>query len=132
MSQQNVEIVRRVFDVYTQGGFAAVAEFIHPEFEMRQLANHFLSGTFRGADAAESMTDFMRHFEDFHAQAEAFIDARDDRVVVAIRERGRPRGATIELDQLFGVVYTLREGKIARMEWYDSPADALKAAGLAE
>jgi hypothetical protein len=49
---------------------------------------------------------------------------------VAVRERGRPRGGTVELDQLFGIVYTLRDGKVARMEWFDSPADALKAVGI--
>jgi ketosteroid isomerase-like protein len=130
VSREKVEIVRRMFEAYAQGGFAAAAKFTHPDFEMRQLAEHFLSGTFRGADAAESMTDFTLHFEDFRADAEEFIDGGDDRVVVAIRERGRPRGATVELDQLFGVIYTLRDGKVARMEWFHSPAEALKAAGL--
>jgi ketosteroid isomerase-like protein len=119
-----------MFEAWMQGGFDAVADFVHRDFEMRQLAHHFLSGTFRGADAARSMTDFMLHFEDFRADAEEFIDAGDDRVVVAIRERGRPSGATIEIDHLFGIVYTLREGKVARMEWYDSPAGAVKAVGL--
>ena len=132
MSRENVEIVRRMLDAYTQGGFAAVAEFVHPDFEMRQIATHFLGGTFRGADAAKSMTDFTRHFEDFRADPEEFIDAGDDRVVVALRESGRPRGATVELDQLFGIVYTLRDGKIAYMEWFNSPAEALKAVGLEE
>jgi ketosteroid isomerase-like protein len=130
VSRENVEIVRRMFDAYAQGGFAAAAKFTHRDFEMRQLPDHFLGGTFRGADAAQSMTDFTLYFEDFRADAEEFIDGGDDRVVVAIRERGRPRGATVELDQLFGVIYTLRDGKVARMEWFDSPAEALKAAGL--
>jgi ketosteroid isomerase-like protein len=132
VSQENVEIVQRVFAAYAEGGFASVAEFIHPDFEMRQMAHHFLSGTYRGTNAAKSMTDFTRHFEDFRADPEEFRDAGDDRVVVAIRERGRPRGGTVELDQLFGVVYTLRDGKIAYMEWFNSPAEALKAVGLEE
>jgi hypothetical protein len=36
----------------------------------------------------------------------------------------------IEFDELWGTVYTLRDGKVARMEWFDSPAEALNAVGL--
>lgn len=56
------------------------------------------------------------------------IDAAGDRVVVVFRERGRPRGGSIELDQRFGILYTLREGKVVRMEWFDSPEEVLAAA----
>jgi ketosteroid isomerase-like protein len=132
MSQENVEIVRRMHRAWTEGGFPAVAEFTHPDFEMRQMAHHFLGGTYRGADAARSMTDFTLYFEDFRAEPEEFIDIGNNRVVVAIRERGRPHGATVELDQVFGVIYTLRDGKLAYMEWFNSPAEALEAARRTE
>jgi ketosteroid isomerase-like protein len=48
-------------------------------------------------------------------------------VVVAFRERGRARGS-VELEQVFGILYTLRDGRIARMQWFDSPEEALAAA----
>ena len=35
---------------------------------------------------------------------------------------------SIELDQRFGILYTLRDGKIVRMEWFDSFDEALAAA----
>jgi ketosteroid isomerase-like protein len=128
-----VEIVRRMLGAWSEGGFAALAPFAHPDFEMRQMAQHpFAAGTFQGAEAARSMADFMRHFDDFRADIEDIVDGGDDRVVVAVRERGRPRGATIEIDHLFGIVYTLRERKVARMEWFDNPAEALRAVGLEE
>jgi ketosteroid isomerase-like protein len=130
LSQENVELVRAMLKAWTESGFPAMAEFAHPDFEMRQMAQHFLSGTYRGADATKSMTDFIRHFEDFGAEVEDVIDAGDDRVVVAVREHGRPRGGTVEMEQLFGVVYTLRDRKVLRMEWFDSPAAALRAVGL--
>jgi ketosteroid isomerase-like protein len=122
-------MVRRMLEAYARGGFAAVAEFTHPNFEMRNPPTHPHGGTFLGAEAAgRSMTDFMKSFEDFSAEAEDVIDAGGDRVAVAVRERGRPRGGSVELDHLFGILYTLRDGKVARMEWFHSLEEALAEA----
>jgi len=73
-----------------------------PDFEMRFQASHPLAGTFRGPrDATKAMAEWTQSFEGFSREAEEFIDADGDRVVVAFRERGRPRGGSIELDQRF-------------------------------
>jgi ketosteroid isomerase-like protein len=131
VSQENVEIVRRMFDAYAQGGFAAVAEFIHPDFEMTLMAHHPLGGrTYSARNAGRAMLEFVDSFEGFRAEPVRFIDA-GDRVVMAFRERGRARGS-VELEQVFGCLFTLRDGKIARMEWFDSPNEVLKAVGLKE
>ena len=54
MTSANVDLVRRVFDEYARGSFAAAAEFTHPDFEMRLQTSHPLAGTFRGPrDAME-------------------------------------------------------------------------------
>ena len=102
MTSANVDLVRRVFDEYARGSFAAAAEFTHPDFKMRLQTSHPLAGTLRGPrDATKAMADWMESFEGFNGEAEQFIDAGGDRVVVAFRERGRPRGGSIELDQRF-------------------------------
>ena len=117
-----------MLEAYAQGGFAAVAEFTHPDFEMSLMANHPLGGrTYRAGAAGPAMLEFAESFENFRFEAEKFIDA-GDRVVVAFHERGRARGGSVELDQVFGILYTLRDGKIARMEWFDSVDEALAAA----
>jgi ketosteroid isomerase-like protein len=116
-----------MFEAYARGGFAAVAEFIHPDFEMSFMVHHPLGGrTYRAGDAGEAMLDFARSFEDFGAEAEEFIDS-GDHVVVAVHERGRARGG-VELEQIFGILYTLRDGKVVRMRWFDTPEEALAAA----
>src|ERR1700740_91437 len=130
MGSGNVDLVRQMFEAFAQGGFAAVGGFIDAEFEMRLMPGHPQGTTFRGPDAAKAMTDFMRSFEGFRAEAESFIDAGGERVVVAVRERARPRGGSVELDQRFGALYTLHDGKITRMEWFDSFEQALAAAGV--
>jgi ketosteroid isomerase-like protein len=126
MTSANVDLVRRVFDEYPRGSFAAAAEFTHPDFEMRLQTSHPLAATFRGPrHATKAMADWMESFEGFNGEPEQFIDAGGDRVVVAFRERGRPRRGSVDLDHRFGILYTLREGKIARMEWFDSTEEAL-------
>jgi ketosteroid isomerase-like protein len=119
-----------MLEAYTQGSFAAAAEFAYPDFETRFSASHPLSGMFRGAGAAQAMTDFVTSFDDLGGEAEEIIDTDDDRVVVIYRQRGRPRGSMIEFNELWGIVFTLRDGKVARMEWFDRPAEAVKAVGL--
>ena len=70
-------------------------------------------------------------FEEFRWEAEELIDA-GDRVVVVIRARGRARGGGVDLDHRFGALYTLRDGKIVRLQWFDDKAEALEAVGLSE
>ena len=41
-------------------------------------------------------------------------------------------GSTPEVEQPFALVWTLREGKVARVVWFRSRAEALEAAGLSE
>jgi hypothetical protein len=37
-------------------------------------------------------------------------------------------GGSVEAEHLYGILITLREGKLARWEWLDSPENALDAA----
>ena len=116
MTSANVDLVRRVFDEYARGSFAAAAEFTHPDFEMRLQTSHPLAGTLRGPrDATKAMADWMESFEGFNGEAEQFIDAGGDRVVVAFRERGRPRGGSVDLDHRFGILYNeLASGPVGK------------------
>jgi uncharacterized protein len=130
MSRANVEVVRRAFDAFESGGFDATAEFTHPDFQMEQMPMHPESGTYSGGEAARfSMESWMGSFEGFESEPTEFIDA-GERVVVVVEERGRARGSGAELGHAYGVVFTVRDGKIARMEWFHSRAEALEAAGV--
>ena len=60
------------------------------------------------------------------------IDAGDDRVVVLTRDHARPKGATAEVDFLGAPVWTLRYGKVSRIEFYWNRAEGLAAVGLEE
>jgi ketosteroid isomerase-like protein len=62
---------------------------------------------------------------------EEIIDAGDQVVVVA-HHQGRGRASGVDVDTRFYEVYTLREGKVWRVDEYTERAEALEAAGLRE
>ena len=57
---------------------------------------------------------------------------RGDRVLLLQRSSGRLEGSPPEVHLHPGVVWTVRDGKIARFAVYANRAEALKAVGLEE
>jgi ketosteroid isomerase-like protein len=130
MSEENVEIVRRAFAYEHYGvGDRAEAEAI---FDPHVVMNPTEEGPLSGLDAMRA--DFERWasaFEELRVTAEEIIDAGDQVVVVA-HHKGRGRQSGVEVDTRFYEVYTLREGKVSRVDEFNEMAEALDAAGLGE
>ena len=70
-------------------------------------------------------------FDELKVTIEEIIDAGDHAVVVA-HHQGRGRASGVAVDARFYEVYTLREGKVWRVDEYTELAEALEAAGLRE
>jgi ketosteroid isomerase-like protein len=130
MSEENVEIVRRAFAYEHYGvGDRAEAEAI---FDPNVVMNPTEEGPSHGLDAMRD--DFERWasaFEELRVTVEEIIDAGDQVVLVA-HHQGRGRKSGVKVDTRFYEVYTVREGKISRVDEYDEMAEALEAAGLSE
>ena len=124
-----MNVVRAVLARVAENDLDAARDLMHPDFEMEQLPLHPEAGTYRGAKATESMEAWAASFDEFRWEAEDFVDA-GDRVVVVIREWGRPYGTDVELDHRYGAVYTVRDGKVARLQWFHDKQQALASAGL--
>ena len=130
MSQENVEIVRRAFAYEIYGvGDRAEAEAI---FDPQVVMNPSDEGPSYGFDAMRS--DYERWasvFEELSVTIEEIIDAGDQVVVIAHHE-GRGRKSGVKVDTRFYEVYTVREGRVSRVDEFTERAEALKAAGLPE
>jgi ketosteroid isomerase-like protein len=132
MSQENVEIVRRLNDGLNRGEMneMEIRSFFHPdvEFVPRRAATE---GAFRGfagierfrADTEEILEKFEPHYE--------FLDL-GERVVAWGTIHVRARQSGIDTDIPVGGVFEFRDGKIVRWEDFGSKDKALKAVGLSE
>jgi|SRR5215204_899646 len=133
MSQENVEVVRAVFEAWERGGVDAVAEFWHPEIDWRAAKGALDDvGVMCGVDAMRAyMNDWLANFDDVHVEAEELIDAGDE-VVAMQRVTARGKGSGVETELRYAVVNTIRDGKVVRGREYWTRAEALDAVGLSE
>jgi ketosteroid isomerase-like protein len=128
MSQENVEVVRRIY----KAGIPAPPELIDPGFEWIPDERHTLTrGPIRGRE------DVQRYFEDLiesvHPQVELEeLFDRGDQVMAFVRIRGRGDASGVELDVQTAHLWTLRHGRAVRGEVYADRDRALEAAGLSE
>jgi ketosteroid isomerase-like protein len=133
MSQENVEIVRRAFAYEIYGvGDRADAEAI---FDPQVVMNPFHAIDEKPSYGPHAMRDdwerWASAFEELTVTVEEIIDA-GDRVVVVAHHQGRGRASGVEVDARYYEVYTVREGKVSRVDEFADRAKALEAAGLSE
>ncbi len=128
MSQENVEIVRKAVAAYARGDLDAALTNADPDI----VWNPVEEAATQGQDAIRANVErWETDWEDYEATPEEYIDA-GDQVLVTIHWSGRGRGSGVEVDIRTYMVYTLRDGKVIRMDEFTERSDALEAAGLSE
>ena len=133
MSEENVEIVRRLYETVNDSGLEAVIEFLHPDGQVVPPPEWPEASILRGREAAmEFARQWMTAFDDFEVEPERLIDAGGDQVVAYVHDRGRIAGSDAEIDAHPFQFWTLTAGKIVRWQLFTDEAEALQAAGLSE
>jgi ketosteroid isomerase-like protein len=130
MSQENVEIVQRAFDAFHSGNTdrAEALATIDPNVVYSPVED----GPSHGLHAIrDQFKRWESSWEELVETAEEFIDA-GDRVVVTALYRGRGQGSGVPIEARFYAVYTLRDGRVVRVDEFTDRAEALEAAGLSE
>ena len=146
MSQKDVEIVRRLLGPFEQGDLvplfrdeaisgsitAASAPFFTADFQCVFVRDDVGRSSYSGLDGLRAAwLDWLLPWESYHAGVEDVIDAGDGRVLVLTNDHARPKGASAEVNR-GAPVWTVREGKVARIELYWNRDEGLTAAGLAD
>jgi ketosteroid isomerase-like protein len=131
VTQENVEIVRGAYERFrTTGRFDA--EIATPDFvwDMSNFHGWPEQQVYEGVEGAETfLSDWTSTWDDWELELEGLRDA-GDKVLALLRQHGRSKAAGMPVDMSFAQVWTLRDGKEARMEMYSDPSEALKAVGL--
>ncbi len=134
MSERNVEVVRRWFARLSAGDPAP--ELCDAEIEIRNWAESPVPGPYYGHDGVRKwwreVNDPDMGFEIKMFELEAVIEIDDERVLTTQRATGRGRASGFEVDQLWGAIIGVRDGRIASAVGYPNPEAAREAAGLSE
>ena len=137
MSEENVEIVRRLFAAVARRDTETALSLYHPEVEFDGRHHRWAEMigaphvVFRGHDGLRAWArEYYSSWEDLDDTLEEVIDAGDQVVsIVTTRGRGRASGIEVELKRNAGV-WTVRDGQIVKVVWYSTPEEAFEAAGI--
>jgi uncharacterized protein len=131
MSQENVEVVRRAWEAIDRGDNESLFALYDPNIVWH---SHYgpISGSYHGHNGVRQFfREWSDALESFRARAGEFIDA-DNFVVVDVTIWARGRGSGVETEMPQGHLCTVHNGRLTRVELFESKDRALEAAGLSE
>jgi ketosteroid isomerase-like protein len=132
MSQENVEIVKRLNAAFNAKDLEAFAELTTPDFEWTTSMTAVEGEVFWGREGIETYFEKMCDaWEEFRSLASEYRDL-GDRVFVLGRVEGRGRGSGVQVDAPLGMIFDVRGAKISRQRSFLDHGEALRAAGLSE
>jgi ketosteroid isomerase-like protein len=133
MSQENVEVVRRCYELMAKRDFSAFPEVAHPDLVFDLSRNVFNPGVYHGLDGLQRFVEQVDDmWDEFEIRPEEFTDG-GDQVVAAVRISGRGKGSGVAAEMQVFAVWTLHEGRVVQVTGgYRDRDDALEAAGLSE
>ncbi len=131
MSQENVEIVRRLYEALAQRDWDRVFAEARPDFEMTNQVGLDV-GTRAGPTAVKAfIEDQIEVFDSWSIEPQEFFESRDQ-VAVVVTIRARPRGGNVDVVIRTGHVWAIWDGAIVSMKSFPEPEKALEAVGSTE
>lgn len=132
MAQEDVDRLRAGYEAMGRGDFGAVLDLMDPEIEIRDRPEVPDPQTYRGREGVlAALSQNFETFDDLEMLPERFIDG-GDKMVVCILLRGRGRGSGVPVEDRLAHLWSIRDGRAVALQVYSDPAEALKAAGLAD
>jgi ketosteroid isomerase-like protein len=126
MSEENVEIVRRVYEGWARRDFSA-GEYFDPEIDF-ELVDWPHPARSRGvAEMRRTWQTTLSAWDDFRAEPDEFVDYGNS-VLVLNSIRGRGKGSGAEVSAQTATVWTLEAGKVVRLALHWDTAQARAAA----
>jgi len=130
MSQDNVDMVRKVFDRWSEGDFRAGVDLFDPHVVLILRPGFPDGGAYHGPEGvATYMRGFLEAWTHVTMKAEELIEAGDS-VLVHVIQRGVGDASGVETELRYFQLWTFRGGKVIRLESIRDRAEALEAAGL--
>ena len=132
MSQENVEITRRMAEAFNAGGLDAARQYYHPQIEWHEDPSFPESGVYRGIDEVIAYNrQFVSEFEDLRYEGEELV-AVGEHVVANMRISGTGKSSGAEFELSAWWAFTIRDGQVVQVYAYLDKGAALAAVGLSE
>jgi ketosteroid isomerase-like protein len=138
MSQENLQVVRSLFEAYNRRDYASAVEFVHPECEVRPgVAGFDTAGPGSGSrlcgrdEVRQFFEDGGATWETVTVELERVTETADGRVLAVECWHLRGRDG-IEVEANCADLYAFRDGLIVRGDGFREKAQALAAVGLSD
>jgi ketosteroid isomerase-like protein len=128
MSNENVVRVQQALEHFATTG-EPPWDFLHEEITVQ---DHDIldAGDYRGhAGFGRWLEDWASAWSDYTMEPEEFLDA-GEHVVAFILQKTTGQESGVALEREDAMVFEFRDGKIARLDYYNSRDQALKSVGL--
>jgi ketosteroid isomerase-like protein len=125
----NVAVVQQLLEHFTATGVPDWGT-LHEEVEVYDHDTPDQRGEYRGhAGVARWLDEWGAAWADYSIALEELIEV-DDRVVAVFTMDATGLGSGVKLERQDAMACQLRDGRIARIDYYNSREQALHAAGL--
>jgi ketosteroid isomerase-like protein len=134
MSQENVELIRRFEDSWSKRDLEAALDCVRAEMEFDWSASMGpFKGTYKGHDGlARFWTEMLDAFEQFSPEMVEVIECGPEELITVDVVRARGSGSGVEIEARGAMLWTIREGKIARGKMFQTKQEAIEAVDLSE
>jgi ketosteroid isomerase-like protein len=133
MSQENVEIVRKVYDLSGRDPDANL-EFIDADAVWDWTASRApYSGIYRGhAEIRRFWEAFLDAWDEWTTDLQEVIEVDRETIVCVTLVRARGKGSGVLIEAHGAGVWSVSDGKVTRAKLFQNKAEALEAVGLSE
>jgi ketosteroid isomerase-like protein len=132
MAQANRELVRQFENGWAGGDLDAVQKCVSADFEFdwTNSIGPFV-GVYEGHDGlARFWKELQETWDDFAPHALETIECGPDQLITVNLVSGRGKGSGIPVQARGVMLWTIRDGQIARVKLFQTKEDALGAVGL--
>jgi len=127
MEGRHSAVVRQVYDALSRADMDAAVEWMTADVEFVNPHDAVEPGTRRGHDGFRAAIANMRATFPVFAYSVATLEERGDRVIASATFRARSEAQETDISALRHHVWTMRDGKVVRFEWFNSREEALAA-----
>ena len=135
MSQQNVDVARRMLRAFNDGDIEAIVADCDPAVEWEEQSIPGVEPLYRGHDGvrqwAAAIMEVREELGPLQGRLEG-VKETDDTVIASVRFEGEGRSSGVTVPMHVHLVGTFREGKLVRRQVFLTLAEALEAVGLRE